>query len=107
MLTALRRAAIFAAVTALVSVVLMTWLAPGMLRWWAAPPVQEALSCSRTVEWAARTYREIQLSSLVGGVVVGFVLALVTRRKTTQSLGPAPASAIAAPADTAATATKK
>lgn len=98
MLNALRRFSLFAGPTALVLLILTSWRAPSLLRWWSAPPIQDRLSCAPVVEWAATSMLEMQLWSLLLGLVLGGVLAIVTRRKAIASLGPAAAPAPAAPA---------
>jgi hypothetical protein len=59
------------------------------------------------VEWAATSMLEMQLWSLALGLVLGGVLAFVTRRKVTAALGPAAAPAPGAPAATPAAIEKK
>ena len=92
MLNILRRFALFAGPTALVLLMLTSWRAPSLLRWWSAPPIQDRLSCAPVVEWAATSMLEMQLWSLAVGLVVGGVLAFVTKRKATASLGLAAAT---------------
>ena len=89
MLNALRRFSLFAGPTALVLLILTSWRAPSLLRWWSAPPIQDRLSCAPVVEWAATSMLEMQLWSLLLGLLLGGVLAFVTRRKAIASLGPA------------------
>ena len=102
MLNTLRRFSLFAGPTALVMLLLTSWKAPSLLGWWSAPPIQDRLSCAPTVEWAARTMLELQLLGLAFGLALGGVLAVVTRRKVTASLGPAATAALAsAPASPA------
>ncbi len=107
MLNALRRFSLFAGPTALVLLILTSWRAPALLRWWSAPPIQDRLSCAPVVEWAATSMLQMQLSSLALGLLLGGVLAIVTRRKTTASLGPAAAPAPGAPAANPAAIEKK
>lgn len=102
MLNALRRFSLFAGPAALVMLLLTSWKAPSLLRWWSAPPIQDRLSCAPTVEWAARAMLELQLLGLGFGLVLGGVLAIVTRRKVTASLGPPAVPVAATPASPAA-----
>jgi hypothetical protein len=103
MLNALRRLWLFASPIALFLLVLTIWKGPDFLGWYDQPLFQDRMTCAPAVRGAARAMTELQLASILLGVVLGGVLAVVTRKKATASLGPAPAavpgaSAPAAPA---------
>jgi hypothetical protein len=102
MLIALRRLWLFASPIAFFLLVLTIWKGPDFLGWYDQPLFQDRMTCAPAVRGAARAMVELQLVSIVVGVVLGGILAVVTRKKVTASLGPAatpsPAAAPGSPA---------
>jgi hypothetical protein len=79
----MRRYGIFSLLSALVLLLLVTWLGPKYLVWWFQPPVPQPISCNEAVAWGMRKLVETQIYGLLLGIVGGALLAFFTRKKTT------------------------
>lgn len=94
----MKRVTLFALVGAVVFSILSTWLGPKMIGWYVTPADQPAmLSCQAAVVGAMHRLVVTQMIGTLIGLVAGFVLGLVFRKKEP----PAPAALPVSPPSSA------
>ena len=96
----MKRVTLFALVGAIVFSILSTWLGPKMIGWYVTPADQPAmLSCQAAVVGAMHRLVVTQMIGTLIGLVAGFVLGVVFRKKDS----PAPVAPAALPVSPSST----
>lgn len=86
----MKRVTLFALVGAIVFSILSTWLGPKMIGWYVTPADQPAmLSCQAAVVGAMHRLVVTQMIGTLIGLVAGFVLGIIFRKKELPAVSPA------------------
>lgn len=77
----MKRLLILLVIGGFVGSILSAWLAPGLIGWWAAPPVQNSMmTCNKEVQWAMGELVKAQLGCAVGGAILFGIGGVVAQR---------------------------
>lgn len=74
------RLSLWVSVSAILGVILASWLAPKGIAWYFDPPVDIGVNCRAATEWSMRRLLIAQGGGLSIGAVAGFVISM-TRKK--------------------------
>lgn len=81
----MKRPLVLAITFSLLGSILANWLGPKALAWYFDPPVEMGFNCKPAVEWGMEKLQYLQLAGLVGGLVLGGLLALAFPGKGAKS----------------------
>lgn len=66
-----------------------TYIGPSLLGYWYAPPVQLAVNCTDSINWAMKRLIYLQLIGSVVGMLLGFAVSLFFFKKNKPDAAPA------------------
>jgi hypothetical protein len=98
----LRRFLWLALLFALIGDVVATLIAPNVIRYWFAPPVQAGanalLNCEGALAWGMDSLIKVQIGFAAGGIVLGLIVSLLLWRRERRKQAEAKTAAPATPA---------
>ncbi len=60
----------------LIGTIFFAWFSPDLIDWYSASPVNQAISCSPSIQWAIAAYRKVTLIGTGLGMVIAALLFL-------------------------------